>query len=234
MSVLVTIKSLGFTGAASYAFGRFATGVRVASWHRAHVVAVPRARLPRMPRGFMVRPLTASELAFHSVDVTPAQQAERFRQGIECLGAFNGDGLLTGLVWMTDRGCTEGDLALFSAPPAGAAWDTGMWIHPDHRMGRTFQALWAGVGEWLDARGLDWSCSAIADYNISSMGAHQRLGLQVISRITALRIGYWQWIAVGDSGWRFVRMPNILRWQVPPPQMNSSDSNQAAPPSLAA
>jgi hypothetical protein len=156
-----------------------------------------------------------AELALHPVDVTPAQQAVRFAQGLECLGAFNADGALTGLVWMTARGCTEGDVALRSAPPPGGAWDTGMWIAPQHRMGRTFQALWAGVAVWLDARGLTASYSAIADYNLKSMGSHQRLGLVRVSGITALRLGPWQWIAAGGGGWRYARLPGVIEWTVP-------------------
>jgi hypothetical protein len=91
-------------------------------------------------------------------------------------------------------------------------------------MGRTFQALWAGVGHWLAERELDWSFSAIADYNLGSMGAHKRLGMVQAGKIVALRISSRQWIAAGKSGWRFVREPARTEWHIPA---------LATPPSLA-
>lgn len=224
MAWLANLQMLGVISALSYAAARLLAHSGVVSWHRAFVVAVPRSRTPAMPRGFTVRSLNRDDLAQHAIDATPEQQALRFDQGIECLGAFNADGMLTGVVWMSADPLSEGDMALLLCPPANGAWDTGMWIHPDHRMGRTFQALWAGVGQWLAARGRDWSFSAIADYNLGSMGAHKRLGMVETGKIVALRIRGWQWIWAGKAGWRFVREPARTVWQIPP---------LAAPPSLA-
>lgn len=233
--MLGNLQLLGLIGAASYALARFAVHFQIFSWHRAFVVAIPRTGMPRPPRGFVVRPISAAELAAMPIDITPQQQAERFAQGIECLGAFNGTGDLTGVVWLTAHPCSEGDVALTLCPPANGAWDTGMWIHPDHRMGRSFQALWAGVAAWLEARGLDWSYSGIADYNLGSQGAHRRLGMVVVGKITALRIGRWQLIAVGDHGWRLVRSPRHLDWQVPAIAEPRPDADAALEaPSLAA
>jgi hypothetical protein len=225
MAWWANLQLLGVIGAASYAMARLMVHSRALSWHRAFVVAVPRSGMPKMPRGFTVRSVSADELAQLEVDVTVEQQAERFAQGIDCLGAFNADGILTGVVWMSAGPLSEGDVALVLRPPADAAWDTGMWIHPDHRMGRTFQALWAGVAHWLAERGRDWSFSAIADYNLGSMGAHKRLGMVQAGKIVALRIRSWQWIAVGDARWRFVRPPERVTWDI---------AAIAAPPSHAA
>lgn len=216
MPALTTFKLLGLATVASYALARLAVRLRVMSWHRAFVVAVPRHRMPAMPRGFVVREVGIDELLRWPIDVTPAQQEARFAQGIACLAAFNSAGELTGVVWMSDRGCTEGDVALLTRPPEGGAWDTGMWIDPEHRLGRSFQALWAGVAAWLDARGLTASYSAIADYNVGSLGAHRRLGMERLGRITALRIGQWQWITAGSRRWNLVRPGQLHTWQVPP------------------
>ncbi len=215
MPSLTTFKQLGLASSASYALARLTAHVRGAEWHRAHVVAIPRSGMPPMPRRFTVRRVTLADLAAQPIDISPEQQAARLAQGIECLAAFNADGALTGVVWLCAHGCSEGDIALHTTPPPGAAWDTGMWIHPDHRMGRTFQALWAAVGEWLAARGLAWSISAIADYNVASMGAHRRMGLIVIGQMGGLRLGPWQyvWVRGGPRGW--VRAPRRLRWRVP-------------------
>jgi hypothetical protein len=227
---LATLKQLGLANAASYALARATARVRWAEWHRAHVVAVPRSGMPAMPRGFAVRSLDAVELARHTIDITVDQQAERFAQGIDCLAAFNANGDLTGVIWLCAHGCSEGDILLHTTPPPGAAWDTGMWIRPDHRMGRTFQALWAAVGEWLGERGLTWTISAIADYNVASMGAHARMGLIIIGRMGGLRLGRWQYVWVKDGPAGLVRPPQRVRWQVPP--LPAAPASQ--PPSLAA
>jgi hypothetical protein len=231
-SAITTIKLLGLVGVVSYAAARVAVRLKVIAWHRAHVVAVPRSALPVMPRGFAVRTLEPTELAEHSIDIDHDNQAKRFEQGLHCLGAFAASGELAGVVWVGTGGCTEGEVALRFHPPAGCGWDTGMWVHPDHRLGRAFAALWAGVGGWMDARALSWSASSIADYNLSSLAAHRRLDMVAVGRMFALQIGPWQWIAPGLERWRLVRLPEVVDWQVPAPR--DQISPRQAAPSLAA
>ena len=79
--------------------------------------------------------------------------------------------------------------------PAGCCWDTGLWIAPQHRMGRSFAALWAGAGEWMDARGLSHSLSRISDYNLPALLAHKRMGAKVLAHRSFLQLGNWQWSA---------------------------------------
>jgi hypothetical protein len=111
---------------------------------------------------------------------------------------------LTGLVWLGQGTYREDEVAVRFVIPPRCCWDTGLWIAPEHRMGRSFAALWAGVGQWMDARGLRHSLSRVADYNLPALTAHRRMGAQVLSHRSFLRIGGWQW--AGEAQPRLVRL----------------------------
>jgi len=195
MGVAEAWRTLGPAGFASYAFGRAAGLVPGVAWHRYRLVAVPVAGMPAMPRGFRVAPLTPAEVAAAAplLDLPPAAQAHRFGQGLTCLGAWRGDRLV-GVNWLTDAPFDEDEVAVRFVPPPGCGWDTGLYVRPEDRAGRAFAALWAGSGEWLAARGLGWSLSRIADYNLPSLRAHLRMGGVELGRFAALRAGRRQWL----------------------------------------
>ena len=195
MAALQTIQLLGVLGALSYGLARLARASRTAAWHRYALVAQPRAGLPTMPRGFAVRELFAAELAGQEIDASPAVQAERFAAGLTCLGAFDPRGQLTGLVWLGAGAYDEDEVAVRFLLPADCCWDTGLWIVPEHRMGRSFAALWAGVGRWMDVRELTCSLSRISDYNRTALSAHLRMQARVLAHCTFVQFGSWQWSA---------------------------------------
>lgn len=195
MAVSHTIQMLGLIGAASYLAARLARGSGRAAFHRYAIVAQPRATLPPMPRGFIVRALEPQELAGHRVDAGPQVQARRFAEGLTCLAAFDAKQRLTGLIWLREDRHDEDEVAVRFLLPAGCCWDTGLWIAPQHRMGRSFAALWAGAGEWMDARGLSHSLSRISDYNLPALLAHKRMGAKVLAHRSFLQLGNWQWSA---------------------------------------
>ena len=195
MAVSHTIKMHGLIGAASYLAARLARGSGRAAFHRYAIVAQPRAALPPMPRGFIVRALEPQELAGHRVDAGPQVQARRFAEGLTCLAAFDAKQRLTGLIWLREDRHDEDEVAVRFLLPAGCCWDTGLWIAPQHRMGRSFAALWAGAGEWMDARGLSHSLSRISDYNLPALLAHKRMGAKVLAHRSFLQLGNWQWSA---------------------------------------
>ena len=204
-----TIQMLGLIGAASYLAARAARGMGTLAWHRYAILAQPRAGLPVMPRGYAVRELAAAELAGlaqegQAVDASAAVRAERFAAGLTCLGVFDRREALTGLVWLGQGTYREDEVAVRFVIPPRCCWDTGLWIAPEHRMGRSFAALWAGVGQWMDARGLRHSLSRVADYNLPALTAHRRMGAQVLSHRSFLRIGGWQW--AGEAQPRLVRL----------------------------
>ena len=215
MPALAAIKLIGLASFASYALAKvgFATGWL--GWYREHIVAIARTALPVMPRGYVVRELGAEELAGLSIDADAAVQAERFGRGLSCLGVFTPKGMLAGVVWLGQGAYREGTIALDFVLPDHAAWDTGMWIHPDYRVGRAFAALWAGAGEWMDARGLTHSYSMIVDYNIASLAAHRRLGMVEVGKLLVVQIGRWQWIARGRERWRWTDRSRPIAWRLP-------------------
>lgn len=190
-----TLQMLGLIGAASYLAARLARASQLAAFHRYAIVAQPRAGLPEMPRGFRVEQIGPDELARHVVDADAAVQARRFAEGLTCLAAFDLKDRLTGLIWLRKAVHDEDEVAVRFVLPAHCCWDTGLWIAPAHRLGRSFAALWAGVGRWMDPRGLSHSLSRISDYNRPALLAHRRMGAAVLAHHSFIRFGQWQWSA---------------------------------------
>jgi hypothetical protein len=197
LPAISTIQALGLAGLMSYAAARFAARAGVLGYNRYTLVAVPVVGMPKMPRGFRVEQLTAEALAGHEIDVGQEVQAARFAQGLVCLGALNGNDQLIGINWIGSGPFVEDEVHVRFAVPADAAWDTGLWVRPEHRLGRGFAALWAGTADWLRARDRAWSISRIADYNLHSILSHKRMGAVTVGHITAIRFFRWQWMADG-------------------------------------
>jgi hypothetical protein len=194
---IVSLKMLGIIGVASYAAARLATKAGVLGYRRYVLVAVPVEGMPDMPRGFDVRPLDAAELAGHHIDVGTEVQANRFAQGLTCLGAFNARGELVGVNWLGISDFTESEVHVRFGVPCNAGWDCGLWIAPQYRLGRGFAALWAGTAVWLRAHGRNYSVSWIVDYNLPSLLSHRRMGAETIGHLTAVRFFSWQYVSQG-------------------------------------
>ncbi len=197
MPDIVSLKMLGVMGVASYAAARLATKAGVLGYRRYVLVAVPVEGMPDMPRGFDVRPVAAGELARHEIDVGPDVQADRFAQGLTCLGAFNAKGTLVGVNWVGLSDYTESEVHVRFQVPDAAGWDCGLWIAPQYRLGRGFAALWAGTAAWLRMHGRDHSVSWIVDYNLPSLLSHRRMGAVTIAHLTAFRFFNWQYVGNG-------------------------------------
>jgi hypothetical protein len=194
---LSTLQLLGLAGVLSYAAARFAARAGMLGYNRYTLVAVPVDGMPKMPRGFRVEQLNAEQLANHEIDVSRAIQEERFAQGLVCLGAFNTKEQLIGINWIGIGPFTEDEIHVRFSVPADAGWDTGLWVRPEHRLGRGFGALWAGTADWLRAHDRSWSMSRIADYNLPSILSHKRMGAVTLGHITAIRLFRWQWMSDG-------------------------------------
>lgn len=173
------------------------------TYYRYAIIAVAAASMPLMPRSLSVRAVEAEELARHEIDAPPNVQGDRFAQGMTCLGAFNPKQVLLGVTWIGTQNFIEDDVAVRFDLPEGSCWDTGLWIVPQHRLGRAFLALWAGTREWMEARGLHTSYSRIADYNLASILAHRRLGATVLDHTIFIRVGPWQF--------SFATRPRLIR-----------------------
>lgn len=191
-TALQTLQLLGLAGVASYALGRMAIRSGMLIYYRYAIVATPRDAMPAMPPGYTVRPLGPDELSCHAIDAPARVQADRFAQGMTCLGAFNKAGTLVGVTWLAPGGLVEDDVNVRFAVPDGCCWDTGLWVVPRYRLSRAFAALWAGTAEWMAARGITHSYSRIADYNIPSITAHRRMGALTLGHHIFFKVGRWQ------------------------------------------
>lgn len=185
----LAFKVIGVIGLASYAVAYAATRLRHVRYHRFRIVAQPTSALPQMPRGYTWRLLSPEDLAGHTIDVGPEVQHERFAAGLACLAVFDARGALAGVSWLATGTAQEPMYGLSFRLAPGCAWDTGLWVPPEKRMGRAFAAVWAAIGEWTKSRGLRWSLSSIADYNVASILSHRRLGARDMGTVMVLRIG---------------------------------------------
>ncbi|MGL5838885.1 MAG: hypothetical protein ACRCY3_10335 [Sphingorhabdus sp.] len=207
MPSITTLQMLGLAGILSYAAARFATKAGVLGYNRYALVAVPVSGMPKMPRGFRVEALSPDVLASIEIDVSPEVQSGRFAQGLSCLGAFNAKNELVGVNWIGLAPFIEDEVHVRFSLPQGTAWDTGLWVRPDHRMGRAFATLWAGTAGWLSERGCFWSISRIADYKLQTIQSHNRMNAVIIGHITVMRLFRWQYMAQGFP--RLVRIDHI-------------------------
>lgn len=189
MPTMLSFKVIGMIGVASYAVAYLCSKRRRISYHRYKLITVAADQLPDMPRGYSWRELGPAELAEFTIDIDVAAQAARFAGGLRCLGTFDRTGALVGVAWVTRDRHHEDDLKVTYRLPADAAWDTGLWIPEDKRMGRAFPAVWASLKDWLQREGLRWTFSSIADYNVPSILAHRRLGSKRLRYLMVLRLG---------------------------------------------
>lgn len=185
----LAFKTIGALGYASYAAARLCAKLPFAAYYRFKVVAVPVERMPQMPRGYSWRPLERHDLGGYTVDIDGDAQAERFAQGLRCLGVFDRAGELAGITWIGTGVHVEPSAGIRYLLPARAAWDTGLWVPEEKRMTRAFSAVWAAVRLWLEQEGLDSTLSSISDYNVASILSHRRLGGRDLRTIIVLRLG---------------------------------------------
>lgn len=224
MPDIISLKMLGIAGVVSYAAARLASKAGVIGYRRYVLVAVPVSGMPQMPRGFTVRALRPDELGDHVIDVPMEAQADRFAQGLTCLGAFNAKGVMVGVNWVGISDFTESEVHVRFGLPPKAGWDCGLWIAPQYRLGRGFAALWAGTADWLRARNCECSVSWIVDYNLPSLLSHKRMGAVTIEHLTVLRFFNWQYAASGRPKVVRVDQGKPANLQLTCPDINSAFS----------
>ncbi len=217
MPSATAILSLGFAGWISYAVARLAAKAGVIGYNRWTLVAVPVHAMPKMPRGYRVEQIDFARLADIAIDAPRDEQARRFAQGLVCLAAYNAKDECVGVHWVGPGPFDELLVHVRFEVPEAAGWDAGLYVLPEHRLGRGFAALWAGTAEWLRNNGKSWSMSWIADYNLPSLLSHKRMQSEVVGHITALRCFQWQYMARGTP--KLVRIdddpPAVLRLGLP-------------------
>jgi hypothetical protein len=225
---IASLKLLGLAGVVSYAAARLAAKAGMLGYSRLMLVAVPVSQMPGMPKGFSVRPLSAAALQSHVIDIPPDVQSLRFEQGMTCLGAFNRKNQLVGVTWVGPGPFEEDSMAIRFHVPVGAAWDTGLWIQPQHRLGRGFAALWAGTAQWMRANNKDWSMSWIADYNLPSLLSHRRMGAVTVGQVLRFRFFRWQYVAEGRPKLVRINGGNSANISLPDPGVHQAFRRQMA------
>lgn len=189
---MVAWKVIGMIGLASYAIGYACARIPNLTYIRCRLVQVDCDALPDMPRGYTFRELSADDLGSHSIDASTQEQAHRFAQGFVCIGVFTPRGELAGVTWLTTQNHVEPTTGVLFVLPDRAAWDAGLWIPDNRRLGRAFPALWAAIALWLKARGLCCTISTIADYNAASIASHKRLGARSLGYLAVVRFFRFQ------------------------------------------
>ena len=119
--------------------------------------------------------------------------AQRFASGARCLVAEQ-EGRFAGFIWLA-RGFYEEDeirCRYELVPSDSCAWDFDVYVVPTYRNGRTFARLWDAANALLAKEGINWSLSRISAFNVTSLAAHQRLGIKKICSAVFLRIGALQ------------------------------------------
>lgn len=211
------LQMLGMSGVASYAAARWAGQSNLLRFQRSVLFALPTDSLPPMPRGYQIEPISPAQLANLPADTLLGNSDARLAHGATCLAARTDKGVVAGTIWLACDSIVEGDPSARFILPRHVAWDTGVCIAPEYRMTRTFQALWAGAGNWLRERDLRWSASLIADYNWGSLNAHRRLGGRAMGHVIGAGIGPWNALKVQGQPLRFGRTGQPFDVDVPHP-----------------
>ena len=121
----------------------------------------------------------------------PEVLAERWASGSRCYGAMV-KGEVAGCIWIALNEHLEDEVRCRYQLPKDGVWDYDVLVLPRWRLGRTLARLWKAVDTDLASEQRRWSFSRISRFNRASIGAHERLGAQVVGRVTFLKLGPWQ------------------------------------------
>ncbi len=172
---------------------RLPLGLNVVKYH---LVAQPVPEPPKRkrPHTLRIKQVTLSEYQDHWFPrPRPAIEA-RFAQETICFVAFS-DGEALACLWLKVQGDFVEDTVrcrFRPMPVEHTAWDFDVFVHPEHRLGRTFMHLWTHAFEWMRENDIHWTMSRIDAFNLPSINSHKRLGAQVTDSIVFWTWGSWQ------------------------------------------
>ena len=184
------VRELGVREASLY-LGNRALRLIGGSIYSYELVAQPvvpgRALAARRGKDISIRRINYGDPDLSRMPLTPDVIAYRAKQGALCLGAFKRDQLI-GCAWLTLGPYREDEVDCVFIPERGA-WDFGVYLLPEHRMGVAFAKLWDGANDFLHQRGICWTMSRIATLNRRSLTSHSGLGARSIGRALFIRLG---------------------------------------------
>lgn len=177
-------QSLGIRGTISYLLARGLSTSGVGRYYDYILLAQP---VPSAPQStsrrstIQVRPIAAADYRLEWFERPARVIEQRYRQGGVCLVAFQGDEVI-GCLWLIRASYLEDEVHCRYQlhPAAHCSWDFDVYLHPHHRLGRGFSALWEAANQWLREHQQHWSFSRIHAANRASLRAHQRLGAVVV------------------------------------------------------
>jgi hypothetical protein len=160
-----------------------------------YFLAMPTQYLPAIPKGFAWSIVENPNTLNYDWGAPPAICAQRIQVGAICLAVYknNSESELTaqnyrGVLWLVPNMFPEDEAPLVYHYGQDYCWDMGLYIPPDFRMTRAFQALWGGASEYMQAKGYKASLSRVSSYNLASLRPHLAMGGYLYSDVFALSI----------------------------------------------
>ena len=140
-----------------------------------------------LTKSFELREIKAADPELAKFPRSEKVVAERFEQGVICLGGFQKSEFI-GYLWIQFGKYYEDEVRCLFAPEpeSEAVFDFDIYIFPDHRFGIGFIALWDGANEFLKRRGIRFTCSRVSRFNVASRKSHEHFGWKCIGRTVFL------------------------------------------------
>lgn len=187
------VAELGRADALLYCLDRLgqATGGRI-GFTRYLLVAQPVVSLAISGLGstITVRPLESLAGLSNETTLTAKSLAARTARNTICFGAFVGDKLVGfACISLVPHDDEILNIRFITAPANKTAWDYDLFIAPGHRLGVVYAKLWNEMFAFLKSRGIEWTISHIASYNLHSWRSHSRMGAVPIGSLIVIRLG---------------------------------------------
>jgi hypothetical protein len=161
------------------------------------LVAQPVATVPllggRSPGGLSIRRVFPGDPIVAQFPRPREVVAGRFADGAVCFAAESG-GRFAGFIWLNLASYEDDEVRCLyvPVPQASTAWDFDVFVAPPFRLGRAFAALWDAANAYLREQGVEWTFSRISAFNLNSMRAHARMGVQRVGSAVFIRFGRTQ------------------------------------------
>jgi hypothetical protein len=189
-----TVSQAGWTVTLLYAMDRVLRAVKVGRTHSYIIVCQPLVEDPAYRTvATRIECRKLRDVDYMQLRDDLSVIAYRKSQGGIPIGAFL-EGKLMGVLWYTSRAFAEDEVrAIFDPLPTGRiAWDFGVEVYPEYRLGRAFYVLWRYAINEMRAKGLKYSLSRINALNTASVRTHKSLGGLVVGRVNFVCLGSMQ------------------------------------------
>ncbi len=190
-SISNTLRELGWRTTMVHATDRILRALNIGHMFRYVFYHQPVAE--PVDRRFLSRTLQCRELEAADLALLPEGPDVinyRLSEGGIAVGAFK-DGECIATLWYTMDIYNEDEVrARYQPLPHGSsAWDFGVGVAPQYRIGRTFVTLWDAGMASMRSHGCTASFSRINATNAASITSHAKLGARPLGCATFLTLG---------------------------------------------